>query len=102
MFDLNQKATIYNAGKNDGFGGFTYTRHVIDCRYAETAKKMTDANGQELMATSVIYSEDANLKLNSKVFFGETAATEPPTQARDVRMFKSNESFTGMRVGWLA
>ena len=101
MFDLDMKATIYNAGRNDGFGGFAYERFVIDCKYAQTAKKMTDADGNEMMATSVIYSKSPALQLNSKVYFGVSDSIEPPSSARDTKAVKSNQSFTDMVVAWL-
>ena len=102
MFELDMTATIYNAGQNDGFGGFAYDRTVIACKYAQTSKKMISANGDEMMATSVIYSTSPELKLNSKVFFGVSDSVTPPSAARDVKALKSNESFTAMGVAWLA
>lgn len=103
MFDLPEKATIWNEGANDGFGGVTWDGpHVIPCRIAYVSKVFTDTNGDTVTSTAVMYAESERLTTKSIVLFEESAATEPPSAANDVRQMSRTPSGTNLRKAWFS
>lgn len=103
MFDLPEKATVWNKGKSNGFGGFDWDGpHVIDCRIAYVTKKFTSTNGDDLTSTAVMYADSEKLTNKSVVLFGESSATEPAREANDVRQLSKTPSGTNMAKAWFA
>lgn len=103
MFDLPEKCTIWNIAGNDGFGGVTWDGpHVADCRRADRAQQFTDTNGDQLISTSVMYTESDKIQANSQVLFGESAATIPPSNTDDVRQISAIPSGTDMKKVWFS
>ncbi len=104
MFPLPEKITVWNALTNDGFGGKSYDGpFVYDARIAFINEKFTDNNGDQLMSTAVVYSRGSELKIDSQVFFGESASAEPEQAANDTRRLSQTPSGAGtLKKGWFA
>ena len=104
MFDLPEKCTIWNPGGNDGFGGTTWLGpFVADCRIAKRAQQFTDANGDQLTSTALMYTDSDKLFINSQVLlFSESAASVPPSGSDDVRQISEVPSGTSLKKSWFA
>jgi hypothetical protein len=104
MFELPEKITVWNSTGNDGFGRFIWSSPVIyDARIAFVQKKFTDTNGDSRVSTSVCYSEGLELKNGSMVFFGESGAISPPSEANDVRALSQTPSGAGdLKKAWFS
>ena len=103
MFDLPEKCTVWNQGSNDGFGGVTWLGpFVVVCRIAYRAQVFTDKNGDQVVSTSVMYSDSELINTKSIVFFGESASLSPVSQADDVRQTSRIPSGTNLAKHWFA
>jgi len=102
--DLPEKCTIWNPGNNDGFGGTSWDGpHVADCRIANTAKQFTDTNGDQLISTSVLYTDSDKLQSNSQVLlFIESGSITPPSEADDVRQISAIPSGTDLKKAFFS
>jgi hypothetical protein len=96
-FDLPEKITIWNIASNDGLGNFTYTVSIEAARIALKQEKFTDKNGDQKISVAVCYANSPNLKLDSKVYFGESASATPISAANDVRAFAAIPSGTNLK-----
>ena len=102
MFDLPEKVTVWNATGGSGYDGFTWSPPlVINSRHAFRSKKVVSANGAEVMSDTAVYFTDTTVKLDSKIFIGESAELSPPSKAKDVINFASTPSGTNLRVAYL-
>ena len=84
-FDLDEKITVWNKLPNEGYGpdGFT-SPVVVDGRHADVQEKVTNIDGDQVMSKGVVYSDSTLIKIDSKIFIGESKAIEPPEEADDV------------------
>lgn len=101
MFPLPETITIWNELTNDGTGVDTWDGpHVVPARIAHKQEKFTDVNGDDCTSSAVCYSESPLLKIDSKVFFGTSSATNPVDEADDARMISEIPSGTDLRKAW--
>ena len=101
MFDLPEKITIWNKGKNSGYGENTWDGpYIVDARIAFRQEKFTDANGDTRMSKAVCYTESELLNTKSVVYLGASTEESPITEADDVRSMSSTPSGTGLRKAW--
>lgn len=102
MFNLPDKVTVWNVTGGSGYAGYAWsTPLVIDARFAFRVKKVVDKNGADATSSSVVYFDDTTVKLDSKIFLGESASTNPPVDSKDVINFASTPSGTDLRVAYL-
>lgn len=103
MFRLPEKVTIWNPVANDGHGGTTWSAPAIaDARIAYKREKTTDTNGDDFMSKAVFYARAAELVIGSKVFFGESTAVFPPSEADDVVNWTNTPSGAAdLKKGWI-
>lgn len=96
MFDLPEKITVWNSTSNDGFGRFTWSAPITyDARTALKQEKFTDSNGDQRVSTALAYSEGAELKIGSMVFFGESGSLNPIKESNDVKAISQIPSGPG-------
>lgn len=102
--DLPEKCTIWNPGNNDGLGGTSWDGpHVANCRIANRAQQFTDTNGDQLISTSVVYTDSDKLQSNSQVLLNaESGAISPPSSADDVRQISAVPSGTNLQKAWFS
>ena len=101
MFDLPESITVWNIVSDDGHGIITWSAPATyAARIAFRDEKITDKNGDQVMSTSVAYSEGSTLGINSQVYFGTSAELEPIAAANDVRKLSKIPSATDMRKVW--
>lgn len=102
--DMNQAATYWAPGANDGFGGVAYgAATAIKCRWQDKADLFRSPEGQELVANSVVYVDRA-LAIGGRLALG-TFVGAPPAGAGEVRQAGSSPALdadeTLLKV-WLA
>lgn len=102
MFDLPEIVTVWNVTGGSGYAGYSYSEPTpISARTAERFQKVVDRNGADKTSTIAVYFDDEVVKLDSKIFVGESLATEPPQDAYDVIAFAKTPSGTTLRVAYL-
>lgn len=69
---LNQLATYWAPGANNGFGGKVYSvaPEVIACRWQDKTDRVRDASGEVIVATSVVYV-DRQLDVHGYLCLGD-------------------------------
>jgi len=82
--NMNQAATYWAPGANDGFGGVMFGAAVaVMCRWQEKAELFRSPDGQELTSSAVVYV-DRLLAVRGKLALGTFVGT-PDASAREIR-----------------
>lgn len=102
MFDLPEKITYWRKGGSDGVGGINWIGPVVTAaRIAFKQERFTDANGNDSISRSVVYTNDV-LVDGDFVFLGESSNLTPPPASQDVRAYSNTPSGAGdLRKLWL-
>ena len=85
---MNQSATYWAPGVNDGFGGIVYNdSKVIDCRWQDKQELFRDAQAREVMSSAVVYV-DEELEIGGLLVLGDFYEAVDPQAigAREIRM----------------
>lgn len=102
MFALPEKVTVWNVIAGSGYAGYTYSAPVtIDARTADRIRKVVDRMGADKVSSTSVYFESDIVQLDSKIVIGESLATIPPSEARDVITFAATPSYTNLKVAYL-
>lgn len=89
--NMNQAATYWAPGANDGFGGVAAGAAVaILCRWQDKADLFRSPEGQELVSNAVVYV-DRELAVKGKLALGTHVGT-PPASAKEIRQTGSSPS----------
>lgn len=96
--NMNQAATYWAPGVNDGFGGFTSygAATAILCRWQNAQKLFRDAQGREALSEAIVYV-DRELENGGKLKLGTVTGT-PPADAIEIRAKGSSPSLDATRV----
>lgn len=77
--DMNQTATYWSPGANDGLGGFSFGAPIqIACRWQNTAVLFKDTQGKDVVSSAVVYP-DRPLLAAGWIFLGVSAVSNPRT-----------------------
>jgi len=83
---LNQKATYWTT-EPDGYGGYTYVNQgTIQCRWEDKSELFRDAEGNEVMSNAEVFVNQT-LEVEGYLYKGESVASSPPNDARQIRQF---------------
>lgn len=99
--NLRQKATYWEAGTPDGFGGTTYGAPVeIKCRWEDRVTQFRDFTGAEAISNARVYVDRELNRENGLwgwLYLGVSTATSPKTVsgAREIRDFRQIPSLDG-------
>jgi hypothetical protein len=95
--NMNQAATYWAPGSNDGFGGTSYgAATAIMCRWQNVQKLFRDAQGREAVSEAIVYV-DRELENGGKLKLG-THAGAAPSDAIEIRAKGSSPSLDATRV----
>jgi hypothetical protein len=95
---LPHKMTYWLPTANNGTGGKTWASPVtVDARVADVDKIVNTPEGKQHHATKVFYSK-TTLPLGAYVVQGETTASTPSSEAKEVRMSNLNSSMTDLKL----
>ncbi len=84
---MNQSATYWAPGVNDGFGGIVYNdSEVISCRWQDKAELFRDAQAREVTSSAVVYPAE-ELEIGGLLVLGDFYEASDPKAigAREIR-----------------
>lgn len=80
--NMNQEATYWSPGQNDGMGGLVYGAPVlVRCRWQDRVTLVRNAQGAEVPSRSVIYV-DRKLEPQGMLLEGDHTGVEDPLSVR--------------------
>jgi len=78
--------TLWKKAGINGEGNDSYSAPIqIRCRYQETSELFINSSGEQEMASTIINTEEAVLKVGDWVLLGEHVDAVPPTAARELK-----------------
>lgn len=96
--NMNQDATYWPPGSNNGFGGTGYgSRIAIKCRWQDQSVLFRDSLGREVTSSAVVYPDRA-LAVGGKILLGVSTSAAPPAAAKEIRQVGSSPSLNGKKV----
>lgn len=96
--NLRQQATYWPPGVPDGFGGTTFlARSTLKVRWEDKSELFVDAQGNEAVTSSIVYSAVDVLK-KGWLFLGVSSSTDPTTLAgaSEIRDFEKTPTLSGL------
>ena len=91
---MNQDATYWAPGVNDGVGGKAYGSAVaVQCRWQDKAVRFRSPSGDELTSSSIVYVNTEVLP-EGKIALG-THVGAPPSDAKDIIQVDKSPSYHG-------
>jgi hypothetical protein len=97
---MNQTATYWAPGSNDGFGGVSYGAPVtFSCRWQDASVLFRDSSGREASSSSVVYTDSP--VLNQGYLFQGTSVEVDPTEvtgAFEIRQNNKSPSLDGEEI----
>jgi hypothetical protein len=94
---MNQTATYWAAGSNDGFGGVSYAAPVtLSCRWQDSAVLFRDSNAREATSSAIVYT-DSPVENQGYLFLGESVEADPTAVAGafEIRQNSKSPSLSG-------
>ena|SRR6478609_1056237 len=80
--NMNQTATYWGPGTNDGLGGLQYAAPVlVRCRWQDRQTLIRDAQGREVPSRSIVYV-DREMKPQGMLILGDLTAQPNPLIAK--------------------
>jgi len=93
--NMPDTATYWAPVGNDGFGGTGYDAPVtMPCRWQGTNELFRDAMGNEVTSSAVVYLP-RGVSNGGALMLGESAATTPPSEAREIRRVNRTHNLNG-------
>jgi hypothetical protein len=83
--DLNQVATYWPPGENDGFGGLTYLApFTINCRWQDKSVLFRDSDGREVTSDAIVYV-GSEVQNKGMLYLGTENSLDPAPGAKEIR-----------------
>ena len=94
---MNQTATYWTPGGNDGFGGGSFSAPVqIRCRWQDSAVLFRDAKAREATSSAIVYT-DSTVMNRGYLFLGTSVEVDPTevVGAFEIRQNSKSPSLSG-------
>lgn len=92
--NLKQTATVFSRGTLDGYGGYSYTKTTVNCRWEDKQVLFTDKSGQERTSRAIVYV-DTDVSLGDFMLLGTSTSATPPDGAYEVKSFNKSPDLKG-------
>lgn len=90
--NMNQEATYWSPGQNDGMGGLVYGAPVlIKCRWQDRVTLVRNAQGREVPSRSVVYA-DRPLEAQGMLLQGDHLTSLDPLAVRASEILSAGSS----------
>ena len=77
--DYRQKATYWGSPVPDGYGGHSFTKSEIYCRWEERVEEFTDQVGEMHISKAVVFVLE-DLDIGGYLYLGTSAQSDPSGQ----------------------
>lgn len=96
--NMNQHATYWPPGSNDGFGGTAYgTPTPLKCRWQNKQVLFRDTQGREVVSEAVVYVS-VPLANGGRLALGAMTDPTPPETAKEIRAIQDSPNLRANAV----